>query len=133
MVAFVYFTFVSSWQKPTVSICVNQCLTLVFVPSCLRGKNLLKTAQKVTHLCKKVLKVANFCQKRCKKVLIFTLIFTLKTNMSYNLYPLYIANQPIFKISLKNPNFFNFFYLSITLFNSAFLHIYSFTFIFPCA
>jgi len=53
-------------------------------------------------------------------VLIFTVIFTLKTNMSYNLYLLYIANQPIFKIFRKIPLIFNFFYLFIILFNSAF-------------
>jgi len=52
-------------------------------------------------------------------VLIFTPIFELKTNMSYNLYPLYIANQPIFKVFRKKPLIFNFFYLFIILFNSA--------------
>jgi len=35
--------------------------------------------------------------KKCKKVLIFTLIFTLKTNMSYKITSLSITNRPIFK------------------------------------
>jgi hypothetical protein len=47
--------------------------------------------------------------KKCKKVLIFTIIFTLKTNMSYNIKAINIANHPIFKISRKNPPIFNFF------------------------
>jgi len=46
--------------------------------------------------------------KKCKKVLIFTPIFTLKTNMSYKITSLSIANRPIFKISVKNPYFFQF-------------------------
>jgi len=53
--------------------------------------------------------------KKCKKALIFTLIFTLKTNMSYKIILLSITNRPIFKVFIKNPPNFNFFYLFFTL------------------
>jgi hypothetical protein len=45
----------------------NPWLILCLLPSCPRGKNLLKTAQKVTHFCKKLQKVVNLCQKSAKK------------------------------------------------------------------
>jgi len=41
-------------------------------------------------------------------MLIFTPIFTLKTNMSYKINLLAIANRSIFKIFVKNPIFFKF-------------------------
>jgi len=55
--------------------------------------------------------------KKCKKVLIFTRIFTLKTNMSYNSITFSLTNRPIFKIFVKNPCFLTFssFFLPIWL------------------
>ena len=58
--------------------------------------------------------------KKCKKVLIFTLIFTLKTNMSYKVTIFATANHPIFKISLKNLLFLNFFLFFVLFFPFAF-------------
>ena len=43
--------------------------------------------------------------KKCKKVLIFTPIFTLKTNMSYKFTLFAIANRPNFQNFRQKPYF----------------------------
>jgi hypothetical protein len=53
----------------------------------------------------------HFLSKRCKKVLIFTLIFTLKTKKSYNIPLLAIASRPIFQNFPQKPLISQLFFL----------------------
>jgi len=78
VVNFVSFTFVSSWQKPA------------------------QNSSKSDSFLQKVAKSCQFMSKKCKKMLIFALIFTLKTNMSYKTRLYLSPTAPFFKISLKN-------------------------------
>jgi hypothetical protein len=53
-------------------------------------------------------------------MLIFTLIFSSKTNMSYKTNVFNIASHPIFKISLKKPHFLDF----LSFFSPLFLSVF---------
>jgi hypothetical protein len=71
-----------------------------------------KKCSKTVNFLQFLLKTRSFLQKKRKKVqkmLIFTPIFTLKTNMSYKITLFAAANHPIFQISPKIPHFLPFF------------------------
>jgi hypothetical protein len=59
-------------------------------------------------------------------MLIFTLIFSSKTNMSYKINLVAITNHPNFKIFLKNPYFLTFFIFFSPLFLIFILSILAF-------
>jgi len=62
-----------------------------------------KTCSKPIHFLQKDAKKRSFLTKKHQKVLIFTLIFELKTNKSYKTTYFTIANHPIFQIFPQKP------------------------------
>jgi hypothetical protein len=89
-----------------------------------------KNGSKTVHFLQFLLKTRSFLQKNAKKrkfLLIFTLIFSPKTNKSYKTTIITIVNHPIFQNFPKNPLFFDFFYpFSFCLFSFS---LRSFTFV----
>jgi hypothetical protein len=92
---------------------VNQCLcqsasdlfyTSAF-PALSAVKNLLKTCSKPVHFLQKDAKTRQFLTKKCRFLLIFTLILRLKTNMSYKITYFTIASHPNFQNFSQNPLF----------------------------
>jgi len=68
-----------------------------------------------------LLKTHSFLQKnakKCKFLLIFTPIFSLKTNKSYKITIFTIANHPIFQNFPQNPLFLNFFLFFLFFFRN---------------
>jgi len=64
-----------------------------------------KTCSKPVHFLQKDAKRRSFLTKKHQKMLIFTLIFRLKTNKSYKITILTIANHPIFQKIPQKPSF----------------------------
>jgi hypothetical protein len=87
----------------------NTVLICVTCPELVEGIRVSKTCSKHEHFLQKDAKRRPFLTKKHQKMLVFTLIFTLKTNMSYKITPYTTANRPIFQISPKIPHFLLFF------------------------
>jgi len=64
-----------------------------------------KTCSKPIHFLQKDAKRHSFLTKKHKKVLIFTLIFSPKTNMSYKITIFAITSRPIFQNFPQKPSF----------------------------
>jgi len=64
-----------------------------------------KTCSKPVHFLQKDAKTYQFLSKKCKKTLIFTPIFELKTNKSYKITLFALASHPNFQISPQKPSF----------------------------
>jgi len=62
-----------------------------------------KTCSKPIHFLQKDAKRRSFLIKKHQKTLIFTLIFSPKTNKSYKITLITIANHPIFQKIIKKP------------------------------
>jgi len=74
-----------------------------------QSQEVQKKCSKTVNFLQFLLKTRSFLQKnvkKCKKVLIFTPIFRLKTNKSYKITLFAIANHPIFQNFPQNPLFF---------------------------
>jgi len=69
------------------------------------AKKVFKTCSKPVHFLQKDAKRCSFLTKKHKKMLIFTLIFSPKTNKSYKITLFTITNHPIFQKIIKKPLF----------------------------
>jgi len=73
-----------------------------------QSQEVQKKCSKTANFLQFLLKTRSFLQKnakKCKFLIIFTLIFSPKTNKSYKITLLTIANHPIFQNFSQKPNF----------------------------
>ena len=106
--------FVLSLNEHRVSSIQHRVSTYL-LPKSRSAKKVLKTCSKPVHFLQKDAKRRSFLTKKCKKTLIFTLIFELKTNKSYKITYFTIANHPIFQ-NFSQKHSISWFFIFFSLF-----------------